>query len=104
MTCIEADGFTVRNSVSRFAGSGVLAVRNCGNILFENNKLYDGKEHGVDIVDGSRKAVVRNNEIHRMAMTAMVFDDHDWKCANCGDNPTEAVSYTHLTLPTICSV
>ncbi len=87
ITCIGISGFTVRNSRSTNAGSGVVAVNDCDNILVENNTLVGGKEHGVDIVNGSTNAVVRNNDIRGMSRSAMVFDDHAWNQAG-GGNPT----------------
>ncbi len=87
ITCIGISGFTVRNSRSTNAGSGVVAANDCDNILVENNTLVGGKEHGVDIVNGSTNAVVINNDIRGMSRSAMVFDDHSWNQAG-GGNPT----------------
>lgn len=90
ITCIDAvNGFTVTNTRSQYAGSGAVAINNCSNIVVTNNELHDGREHGVDIVNGSINATVRGNNITGMDRSAMVFDDHDWQCAACGTNPTE---------------
>lgn len=89
ITCIDGvHGFTVNNTSSTYAGSGAIAINNCSAITVTNNTLIDGREHGVDIVNGSSGAVVRNNIIRGFDRSAMVFDDHSWKCASCGSNPT----------------
>lgn len=89
ITCIDGvRGFTVRNSRSQFAGSGAIAINNCSSINIAGNTLIDGREHGVDIVNGSVNALVENNTINGFDRSAMVFDDHSWQCAGCGANPT----------------
>ena len=47
-----------------------------------------GREHGVDIVNGSTDALVQNNDIRGFERSAMVFDYHSWDCAGGGSNPT----------------
>ena len=90
ITCIDSTGFSVNNSRSEWAGSGAVAINNCSNITVTNNELHNGREHGVDIVNGSVGAIVTGNNITGFDRSAMVFDDHDWTCgAGCGDNPTE---------------
>ena len=91
VTCIDGDGWTVTNSRSDFAGSGALASNNCHNVVFTNNQLHNGREHGIDIVNGAVGALIRNNTITGFARAPMVFDDHDWKCGGCGTNPTEII-------------
>jgi hypothetical protein len=89
ITCIDGvHGFTVRNSRSQYAGSGAIAINNCSQITVTNNVLISGREHGVDIVNGSTDALVQNNNIRDFDRSAMVFDDHSWDCAGCGSNPT----------------
>jgi len=89
ITCIDGvRGFTVTNSRSQFAGSGAVAINNCSSINVSGNTLIDGREHGVDIVNGSVDAIVQNNVITGFDRSAMVFDDHSWQCAGCGSNPT----------------
>ena len=92
VTCIDGfDGFTVTNSRSDFAGSGAVAANNCRDIVFTNNQLSNGREYGIDIVNGAIGAVISNNTITGFERAAMVFDDHDWICAGCGSNPTQIV-------------
>jgi len=97
ITCIGIDGFTVRNSRSFNAGSGVVAVNDCDNIVVENNTLVGGKEHGVDIVNGSNNAIVRNNDIRGMSRSAMVFDDHSWNQAGGGNPSAMTVSNNRMS-------
>lgn len=89
ITCIDVDGFTVTNTRTEYAGSGAVAINNCSRIVVTNNELHNGREHGVDIVNGSIGATVSGNNITGFDRSAMVFDDHDWQCAGCGSNPTE---------------
>lgn len=90
ITCIDSvNGFTVTNTRSDYAGSGAVAINNCSNIVVTNNQLHNGREHGVDIVNGSVGAQVSGNTITGFDRSAMVFDDHSWKCEGCGANPTE---------------
>ena len=89
ITCLDVNGFTVTNTRSEYAGSGAVAINNCSNITVTNNELHNGREHGVDIVNGAIGATVSGNNITGFDRSAMVFDDHDWQCAGCGDNPTE---------------
>ncbi len=90
ITCIGVNGFTVTNTRTEYAGSGAVAINNCSNIVVTNNELHNGREHGVDIVNGSVGAIVSGNNITGFDRSAMVFDDHDWTCgAGCGTNPTE---------------
>ena len=55
---------------------------------------------------------LKTGEKKELSMTMKAYDewrkenpdwDKDWQAGVCGD-VAEAVSYTHLTLPTICSV
>lgn len=90
ITCIDAvDGFSVTNTSSTYAGSGAIAINNCSNITVRNNRLSDGREHGVDIVNGAIGALVSGNTITGFDRSAMVFDDHSWQCEGCGSNPSE---------------
>jgi len=90
ITCIDSvNGFTVTNTRSDYAGSGAVAINNCSNIVVTNNQLNNGREHGVDIVNGSVNARVSGNTITGFDRSAMVFDDHSWQCEGCGSNPTE---------------
>ena len=90
ITCIDSvNGFTVTNTRSEFAGSGAVAINNCSNIVVTNNQLHNGREHAVDIVNGSINALVSGNNITNFDRSAMVFDDHDWTRAGGGTNPTE---------------
>lgn len=90
ITCIDGvNGFTVKNVHSEFAGSSAVAVNNCSNIVVSNNQLSNGREFGVDIVNGSIGATVSGNRITDFDRPAMVFDDHSWQCVGCGNNPTE---------------
>ena len=81
-------GFTVRNSRSQYAGCGAIVINNCSQITVTNNVLISGREHCVDIVNGSTDALVQNNDIRGFDRSAMVFNDHSWDCAGCGSNPT----------------
>lgn len=90
ITCIDSvNGFTVTNTRSEYAGSGAVAINNCSNIVVTNNELHNGREHGVDIVNGAIGALVTGNNITGFDRSAMVFDDHSWQCEGCGTNPTE---------------
>lgn len=92
ITCIDSvNGYTVKNVRSEFAGSSAIAVNNCSNMVFTNNQLSNGREFGIDIVNGSIGAVITGNTISGFDRSAMVFDDHSWKCRSCGSNPTEIV-------------
>ena len=63
-----------------------------------------GREHGVDIVNGSTDALVQNNDIRGFDRSAMVFDDHSWDCAGCGSNPTRIRVIANTMIDNIGSV
>ena len=100
------------------AGNGVLGI-GCGILGAKNVTLIEGDSEVCEIAQQNSSAIMEKYPTKLTTINCMIGVDEAPKNVTCdivimnppwgfqtskADRPLIAVSYTHLTLPTICSV
>ncbi|WOJ98188.1 right-handed parallel beta-helix repeat-containing protein [Congregibacter brevis] len=88
IACISSSDYTVKNVYSTRPGSGAIYLNDCDDFSITNNRVEDGSEFGIDMVNGSSNGIVSGNRIDRFAFGAMVIDDHIAPGGAPGTDPT----------------
>ena len=67
-------------------------------------QISDGKVKELVLVPARREVLVRYTDGRKATVPILINDQQVLRTAESAGVPLTAVSYTHLTLPTICSV